>query len=132
MYIPDGARRFYVTTCAAAVAVAVLAAVVNTVVGPVNLAMWIAPLFLAVWTSLVLWCISRLNTDAPKIDELIPWTLRRILGRRTIRMLQPLPFLSHWVTSRVVTWIFVAFTPVVLLGMALVLLVQSIRGQIYP
>jgi hypothetical protein len=123
--------RFFMAVNAAAVALALSAAMVNAFVGPLNAAMWLAPVFMAgvaVITYLLLQGV-RFRAERPFA---LNWVFKAIMGKRLGTQVASFLDCSFRWSMRSVSPVFLYFVPSILLILAAALLVAAIRGQITP
>ncbi|MEX2114429.1 MAG: hypothetical protein WD845_14640 [Pirellulales bacterium] len=116
---------------AAAIVFALLAAMVNVFVGPLNAAMWIVPLFMAGVATIisVLAQGARLQAERPFSAN---WMVGTILGKRLAKRFAYLLHCLYESNMKVVLPIFLYLVPLAFLVLAVLLLILSARGQIAP
>jgi len=118
-------ERFFVVTSVTAIGIALVAAAVNVVVGPINPAMWLVPVFMAGYAAITFVLVQAVVQQAED-PKPVNWMVRRLIGKRVVYLLR---WLFRW-NTRLVSPVFLYFVPSFLLLLAVLLLIFSVRGEI--
>ena len=123
--VSSNLRRFFVVTNVVAIAIATLAAMVNLVVGPFNIGMWVFPVSMVFFSALSLVFIDAAIHQAEDPD-VVPWMIRRLFGKRIAYFLR---WYNRWFT-RLVSRLWLTVVPLFLFVFATLLLFFSITGRV--
>jgi len=117
-------RRYFIVATALAIGIATLAAVVNLVIGPFNIVMWLFPMAMLLFAALTLVFVDAAVRQAEDPD-VVPWMVRRLFGKRVAYFLR---WANMW-NARIVSRLFLTAVPLFFLVFATLLLFFSITGQ---
>ena len=73
-------RRFYVVTSVLAIGMAIVAAIVNAIVGPLNVVMWLVPVAILVFSAVTLILVEAV-CDAADRPSGMSWMVQRLVGK---------------------------------------------------
>lgn len=124
-------NRFFTVTNAAAIVLALVAAIVNVFVGPLNAAMWLAPVFILGFAAITAFLLQAAVMQAES-PIAVNWMVRVFLGRGLGKRIAYCLHRFHRLNMDSVSPVFLYFVPLVFLVLAVFLLIASITGQITP
>lgn len=118
-------QRYFVATSAAAVGIALVAVMVNAIIGPFNVGLWVAPPLLAGLAAFMFVMVQATRLQAENPNP-VPWMVRRLFGKRVAYLLRWL-YRTH---TRAVSPVFTYIVPTFFLLMATLLLIAALLGKI--